>query len=273
MRSLSMQKIKKLWHIVVSFGVLIIIWQLVATFGGFNSVLFPTPIKVATAFQELFTSGLKGSTSDATLISHLVASLYRFAIGYFSSVIVAVFLGLIFGWFNKVYAYIDPIVQLLRPIAPIAWSPFVVLWFGIGDIPAIAIIFIAGFFPVLLSTITAVRNIDPIYLKVARNFGLSQFATLTKIVFPAIFPQIASSLHLALSTSWIFLVSGEMVGSQSGLGFLIMDTKNCIRSDALLATMITIGVVGLLLDRLIGLVENLVAKKWGFGVTKYINKD
>lgn len=268
-----MKKIKKLWQIVVSFGVLILIWQLVSTFGGFNPVLFPSPSKVISAFQELFTTGLKGSTSDATLISHLGASLYRFAIGYISSVIVAVFLGLIFGWFNKIYAYIDPVVQLLRPIAPVAWAPFIVLWFGIGDIPAIAIIFIAGFFPVLLSTITAVRNIDPIYLKVAKNFGLSQIGILTKIVFPAVFPQIASSLHLALSTSWIFLVSGEMVGSQSGLGFLIMDTKNCIRADALLATMITIGAVGLLLDRLIGLAESLVAKKWGFGVVKYINKD
>lgn len=273
MRSLYMKKIKKLWQVVVSFGILIIIWQLVATFGNFNSALFPAPSKVLSAFVELLTSGLKGSTSDATLISHLGASLYRFVIGYISSVVVAVLLGLILGWFNKVYAYIDPVVQLLRPIAPVAWAPFIVLWFGIGDIPAITIIFIAGFFPVLLSTISAVRGIDPIYLKVAKNFGLSQFSTLTKIVFPAIFPQIASSLHLALSTSWIFLVSGEMVGSQSGLGFLIMDTKNCIRSDALLATMITIGLVGLILDRLIGLAEKGISKKWGFGVTKYINKD
>jgi len=91
---------------------------------------------------------------------------------------------------------------------------------------------------------------EPVYRKVARNFGLSQAQTLYKVVFPAAFPQIMNSLRLALGTAWIFLVSGEMVGAQSGLGFLIMDAKNCLRSDALLATMITIGVIGLLLDNI-----------------------
>lgn len=96
---------------------------------------------------------------------------------------------------------------------------------------------------------------------------------MTKIVFPATFPQIIASLHQALSTCWIFLVSGEMVGSQSGLGFLVMDAKNCIRADALLATMITIGLIGLLLDMLIGLIERAVSRKWGFGIVKYVNED
>ncbi len=162
--------------------------------------------------------------------------------------VTAVAAGLLLGWFFRVFSYINPIVQLVRPIAPVAWMPFIVLWFGIGDAPAVAIIFLAGFFPVLLSTVAAVEHMEPVYRKVARNFGLSQAQTLYKVVFPAAFPQIMNSLRLALGTAWIFLVSGEMVGAQSGLGFLIMDAKNCLRSDALLATMITIGIIGLLLD-------------------------
>lgn len=170
-------------------------------------------------------------------------------------------------------AYVNPVVQIIRPIAPVAWLPFLVLLTGIGDVPAIAIIFIAGFFPILLSTVSAVKNMDPIYLKIARNFDLTQAQTLRKIVYPAVFSQIIASLHQALSTCWIFLVSGEMVGSQSGLGFLVMDSKNCIRADALLATMITIGIIGLLLDFLIGWIEKKIGSRWGFGIVKYVGEE
>lgn len=259
-------------HIVISFLGLFLIWQLAVIFGNFNPALFPAPLKVLQAFQELVTTGLKGSTSGVTLPVHIKDSLFRFFIGYLTAAVFGTLIGLIFGWFPKIYAYINPVIQLIRPIAPVAWLPFLVLWIGIGDMPAIMIIFIAGFFPILLSTITAVKNIDPIFLKVAENFNLSPFQTLTKIIFPAVFPQIINSLHLALGTCWIFLVSGEMVGSQSGLGFLIMDSKNCIRADALLASMITIGIVGLLLDMLIGLFEAWVSHTWGFGIVKYVKK-
>lgn len=264
--------LKSVKNIVISFAGLLIIWRLAVTFGDFNEILFPAPLKVFEALRELAITGLRGSSSNVNLFVHIKDSLIRFAIGYSIAVAAGIILGLILGWFSKVFAYINPIVQLIRPIAPVAWSPFIVLWIGIGDVPAITIIFIAGFFPILLSTITAVNGIDPVFLKVAKNFDFTQSQTISKIVFPAAFPQIANGLHMALGTCWIFLVSGEMVGSQSGLGFLIMDTKNCIRADALLATMITIGLVGLILDLLIGLFEKWVAKIWGFGAGKYIKK-
>ena len=154
----------------------------------------------------------------------------------------------------------------IRPIAPVAFLPFIVFWFGIGDVPAIVIIFIAGFFPILLSVVAAVQHVDGIYYKIANSFGVGKVKTLFGIVFPAIFTQIANALRLALGTSWIFLVSGEMVGAQSGLGFLIMDSKNCMRFDALLATMITIGVIGFILDGLLRFAEKAISTKIGFGV-------
>lgn len=260
---------KSIKRVVLSFACLLIIWQLAVFFGNFNSVLFPGPRKVLEAFGELCTAGLRGSSSGITLFGHIQASMVRFLIGYFTSAVLGVLFGLLLGWFSAAFAYVNPVIQLIRPIAPVAWLPFIVLWVGIGEVPAIAIIFIAGFFPILLSTITAVNNMDGVYLKVAGNFKLTQLETLVKIVFPAIFPQIANSLHLALSTCWIFLVSGEMVGAQTGLGFLVMDAKNCIRADALLAVMITIGLLGLALDFLIGLFEKWVVQIWGFGVVKY----
>lgn len=149
--------------------------------------------------------------------------MYRFLAGYISSVVAAVFLGLVLGRLPGIFQYVNPAVQLLRPISPTAWMPFIVLLFGIGDVLAVVIIFIAAFFPVLLSTVAAVGNIDSIYLKVSQNFGIRQPALMWKVIFPAAFPQIANGIHLALGTAWIFLVAGEMVGAQSGLGYQIID--------------------------------------------------
>ena len=123
--------------------------------------------------------------------------------------------------------------------------------------------FRAAFFPVLLSTVSAIQNIDPVYIKVARNFGIKQPELLFKIVLPAVFPGIASGLHIALGTAWIFLVTGEMVGSQTGLGFLIIDMRNNLRNDLLMVAILTIGFVGLLLDWGVSLIEKWIYRRWG----------
>lgn len=250
-----MKKLLSIKDIIISFAILIILWQVIFSVSNFNEALFPSPYGAFKALIEMIV--------DGSLFINIGASMQRFIIGYVSSIIVAVLLGLILGWFNGVFKYINPIVQLLRPISPTAWMPFIVLWFGIGDTPAIVIIFIAGFFPVLLSTVSAVNGIDPIYLKVSKNFGIKQPEILWKVVLPASFPQIANGIHLALGTAWIFLVAGEMVGAQSGLGYLIIDCRNNLRVDSLLATMVVIGLIGLLLDTLLKLLEKRILKAWG----------
>ena len=265
--------VRKIIQILLSFGILIGIWELAVIVGKFPTALLPAPLQVLKAMGELYKSGLPGSTSQITLAGHIAVSLKRFFTGYILSVLAGVLLGLFFGWYPRIFVYFNPVIQLIRPIAPVAWMPFIVLLIGIGDTPAIVIIFLAGFFPVLLSTVAAVGGLDPVYLKLAANFGLSKTETLRKVVFPDIFPQIMTSLHLALSTAWIFLVSGEMVGAQSGLGFLIMDSKNALRSDALLATMFTIGLIGFLLDLAMKEIEKLVAGKWGIGNTATLQRD
>ncbi|NUK30110.1 ABC transporter permease [Parageobacillus sp. VR-IP] len=250
-----MNMIKKFTNVIIGFSILIAVWQTVIVIGNYEEALFPSPLKVGEGIWTLFT--------DGTLFVHLKVSLIRFLIGYLSAVVTAVILGLILGRLVKLWNIIDPIIQVLRPISPIAWSPFIVLWFGIGDIPAIVIIFIAAFFPVLLSTVSAVRKVDRTYLKVAENFEIKQPHLLTKIIFPAAFPFIANGLHIALGTAWIFLVAGEMVGAQSGLGYLIVDARNSLRLDLVLAGIIFIGILGLILDKAIQLFERWVEKHWG----------
>ena len=246
---------KKYTYVPGAFVAVWLIWELVVRIGGFNEALLPTPYKVLLGFGELI--------GDGVLFKDVADSLVRFFIGYVISVVAGVFLGLILGWYKGIWNYINPIVQVIRPISPVAWLPFIVLFFGIGQAPAIVIIFIAAFFPVLLSTVSAIQNIDPVYIKVARNFGIKQPELLFKIVLPAVFPGIASGLHIALGTAWIFLVTGEMVGSQTGLGFLIIDMRNNLRNDLLMVAILTIGFVGLLLDWGVSLIEKWIYRRWG----------
>ncbi|MBP5267021.1 MAG: ABC transporter permease [Ruminococcus sp.] len=250
-----MKKLLSLKNVIISVSILILIWQLLFSVSSYDKALFPSPKMAFDALVELIENG--------KMFENIRTSMYRFVTGYFSSVIVAVVLGLILGRVPKLFQYINPAVQLLRPISPTAWMPFIVLLFGIGDVPAIVIIFIAAFFPVLLSTVSAVGNIDPVYLKVSKNFGIRQPALTWKVIFPAAFPQIANGIHLALGTAWIFLVAGEMVGAQSGLGYQIIDARNNIRADILLATILVIGIIGILLDGLLKLIEKVILKSWG----------
>lgn len=250
-----MPKLNKLLNTLIGLFILLAIWEGIVLTGMYERTLLPSPLDVFIGMVELI--------KDGTLFTDIKVSLYRFFAGYLSAVILAVIIGLLLGWFSKIWNVIDPIVQVLRPISPIAWFPFIVLLFGIGDLPAIVIIFISAFFPVLLSTVSAVKKVDPTYLKVAQNFGIRQPHLLFKIIFPASFPFIANGLHLALGAAWVFLVAGEMVGAQTGLGYLIIDARNSLRSDLLLAGIIFIGILGLLLDRGIHLFERWMEKRWG----------
>ncbi len=235
---------------------LVVLWQVIIYIGQYEEALLPAPFTVLQALQEM--------VLDGVLFVHLQASLFRFVIGYFLAAIPAIILGIMLGRMEKLWAIFDPVVQLLRPISPVAWSPFIVLWFGIGDMPAIAIIFIAAFFPILLSTVNGIRTVDNHYLKIAANLEFNKITLLRKVLFPASLPSIVSGLHMAVGTAWIFLVAGEMIGAQSGLGYLIVDARNTLDLDYVLAGIVVIGVLGFLLDRLITLLEIAVKKYSGY---------
>lgn len=250
-----MKHLRKTTNVLLSLIILIVAWQLIVLIGNFEESLLPSPLSVG--------KGIIALLVDGTLLTHIQVSLFRFVIGYTLAVIAAIPLGFIFGRMEWLWALIDPIVQVLRPVSPLAWSPFIVLWFGIGNAPTIVVIFLAAFYPVLLSTVSAVRKVDRLYLRVAENFEITGLPLLTKVIFPAAFPFIANGLHMAIGMAWIFLVSGEMMGVQSGLGYLIMDSRNLIRLDLVAVGIIFIGLCGLLLDRLIGWLERWVEKHWG----------
>lgn len=229
-------------------------WQIGVTLA--QGDLFPTPLEVAAGIVELARSGL--------LLRHVTASLFRVTWGYLGAVLLGVPLGLMMGWYSRAFTALNPLIQILRPISPIAWIPLAILWFGVSDASSIFLIFLASFFPIVVSATSAARNIQPVYLRAARNFGLGRLALLTRVVLPATLPQIITGLRLALGIAWLVVVAAEMIAVSSGLGYLIIDARNAgKRYDLVVAGMVLIGFIGMGLDLLIRQLERAEEVRWG----------
>jgi len=233
----------------------IALWQLACVF-IFNEDT-PTPGQTAGAFLEILRSNRLWSDS--------IASLYRVTWGFFLAAAVGIPLGLWVGWSSRSFKALNPIIQGLRPISPIAWIPFAILWFDIGDGAGIYLIFYASFFPITVGTMAAVRNISLVHQRSAMNFGLTGVELFRRVVLPAAMPQIITALRIALGVAWLVIVAAEMVGMDSGLGYLINDARNMGRRyDLVAATMLVIGAIGIVLDVLIRKLENFDEVRWGY---------
>lgn len=239
----------------LSVAIVIVIWHL--TLLSHPASLVPSPLAVAGALVELATTG--------RLFRYAVASLYRVTWGYLLAAALAIPLGVMLGLRLRVELALNPIVQLLRPISPLAWMPIAILWFGVGDLSAIFLIFLGSFFPLLVSATTAVRNVDPVFLDAGRNFGMSGRNLTWNVVYPAILPQLLAAFRITLGIAWLVVVAAEMISVNSGLGFLIIDARNAgNRYDLVVAGMVIIGAVGLLLDLGMRKLERLPSVRWGY---------
>jgi NitT/TauT family transport system permease protein len=251
-----MVKLKKIWPSVTLLALLIAIWWLVVVQTG--SVIFPTPGQVVTGTLEL--------VADGTLWEHIGSSLMRVGAGFLMAVVVAVPLGLWMGRVDSVYTTLNPVFQILRPISPIAWIPLAILWFGVGNASPIFLIFIASVFPVIVQTAAGVHTIEKRYLRAAENFGAPRAKLLRQVIFPAVLPDLIVGMRISLGVAWLVVVAAEMIALRSGLGYLIMDSRNAgNRYDLVIASMIIIGVIGLLLDGLMRLLEGLKSVRWRYG--------
>jgi ABC-type nitrate/sulfonate/bicarbonate transport system permease component len=223
---------------------LLAIWQAVSTLwlDDTTRALLPPPTAVARAGWELIVSG--------ELLHHLRDSLQREFIA-FAWALSAIPIGIAMGWWKPVHDQLDPLVEMLRPIPPLAWIPLSILWFGVGDTQNQFIIFLGIFFPILLNTVAGVRSVEPNLVRAARCLGSGEGAVLTRVVLRAALPQIVTGIRVGLGFGWMALVAAELVGANSGLGFLINDARTLLRTDTVIVGMITIGIVGLLLDLLI----------------------
>ena len=222
-----------------------------------HSDLFPTPVAVARGILELMEKGL--------LMKYIIASLFRVSWGFAIALLIGIPAGLVLGWYSRAFQAFNPIIQILRPISPIAWIPVAILWFGVSDAAPIFLISLASVFPVMVATIAAVQNMQPVYLRAARNFGLGRWELFHRVIFRASLPQIITGVRIALGIAWLVVVAAEMIAVNSGLGYLIIDARNAgKRYDLVVAGMVMIGFIGLGLDLLIRQLEKLDAVRWGY---------
>ncbi len=220
--------------------------------------LFPGPWEVARGIVELIRKGL--------LLKYIVASLFRVTWGFSLAILVGVPLGLFLGWFRPAYQAFNPLIQALRPISPIAWIPLAILWFGVSDAAPIFLIFLASVFPITVSATSAVQNVQPVYVRAARNFGLGRVELFRRVILPATLPQILTGVRIALGVAWLVVVAAEMIAVNSGLGYLIIDARNAgKRYDLVVAGMTIIGLIGLVLDLLVRRLERFEEVGWGSG--------
>ena len=239
---------------IIAFLILLSLWQLVTYLFNIADYLLPSPLRVIIALKEMALSG--------ALIKHCVDSLFRVTWGFYLALFTAIPLGLLLGRKRLFRNLLNPIIQFLRPISPLAWIPMALMWFGIGDFPAIFLIFLASFFPLVVFTMSAVMAIKPIYFKVAKNFGLSGIKLYLKVILPAALPEIIVGIRVTLGTAWLVIVAAEMIAVKSGLGYLIIDARNSLRMDRVIAGMIVIGFVGITLDNLIRRLEKMPSVEW-----------
>ena len=237
-------------------ALLVGVWWAVAAAGVFPPSLFPRPTEVA---QALWHEVLNGR-----LLTDTVASLYRVCAGFYLAVVTGVPLGLVIGGSPVTRRALLPTINFFRSLSPLAWIPFAVLWFGIGDPPAIFLIFMAAFFPIALSTSAAVANIPSVYFRVARDLGLQGWALFRQVTLPAVAPQVITALRITAGLSWLVVVAAEMLAGTDGLGFAVWDARNGLRVDLLGAAMVTIGVLGVLIDRVLMRLTHLPSVRWGY---------
>ena len=253
-------------------AVVIAAWQAVAMLGWVNPQVLPSPLAVVEKWiayllpMQPYTEGnwLQWALSGE-LIHDAMGSLYRVVVGFVIGAGLALPLGLSMGASARVYAWMNPLVQLLRPIPPIAYIPLSILWFGLGNPPAVFLIALGAFFPVLMNTIAGVRQVDGIYIRAARNLGASGGTMFLRVMLPAAVPYILSGVRIGIGTAFIVVIVSEMIAVNNGLGFRILEAREYFWSDKIIAGMISIGLIGLAIDTAVNKLNNYLLR-WHRGL-------
>ncbi len=228
----------------ITVALLFFLWWFVTEKGYIKQIFLPSPKKVWDEFIVICTKGYKGNT----LGDHLLISMKRLFIAMFWAVITAIPMGLICGYFDKVRAIFEPILSFYRPLPPLAYYSLLVLWLGIDDKSKIMLLFLAGFSPIYISCMAAISRVKEDYIYGSYSMGANKFQTFLYVILPASLPDVFIGLRNALSGTYRTLVAAEMVAAASGIGWMVVDAGDYLRSDVIFVGIITMGVTGLILE-------------------------
>lgn len=226
-------------------------WYGITSLGIFSETIIPSPASVWDSFLNILEKGYKGHT----LLEHLGTSMQRLLWAYFLVVITAVPLGLLSGYNSKVKAILEPIIEFYRPLPPLAYYTILVLWLGIGEGSKLALLYLAGFAPVYIACVAGVMRIEADYINGAKTLGANKLQIFCYVVFPAALTDIFTGLRTALGVEYTTLVAAEMVAATAGMGWLVLDASNYLRSDIVFMGVIIMGITGILLDLILRLIE------------------
>lgn len=241
---------------VVPFAFGIAVWQLLSWLNIWPRVLFPSPVEVFWAFIADLRSGV--------LLTDLGVSLVSLGWGFLVGVAAALPLGYLMGLNRASRDFFDPLVNLLQAIPGLAWIPFAILWFGLGQGAVTFIIVMAVFFPVLHNLLTGIRLIQPVLVEAPRTLGAGRTAIIVHVIFPATLPNLMTGIRLGIAFGFRALVGGEMIASTSGIGYAIYNAQQYFQSSRIVVGMLTIGVTWLILDRaILRPIERRTTMRWG----------
>lgn len=234
-----------LWHVAVVQG-----WM----------TIIPTPADVAVELWDFAVGGVYDSVHSGTLLTHLWASSSRVLTGFLWAAAIAVPLGILIGRNRKVSGMLEPTLNLLRPIPVTAWVPLVLIVFGLGSGSAVILVFIAAFYPILLSTITGVKNVPERLIEAGAMLGTRGWRMLSRVVVPAALPSILGGMRIALGFAWVVVVVGETTGVPTGLGSTITEARETSNPGLIIAGMTFIGLAGFYSDKLLVLAFRLLRR-------------
>ena len=238
---------------------LLLIWQVLSYFQIIPDYLLPSPLKIMIGFRDLLVIGMP---PGHLLHDHVRYSLYRVALGFGVACFVGIPLGVLMGWSSRLRFMITPILEIVRPIPPLAWIPIAILWFGIGIKSAAFIIFLGAFFPVLLNTLSGVLSVDTVFIEAAKTLNAKEKDIFFKVLVPGAIPSIFVGMRIGMGIGWMTLVAAEFTGVKEGygLGYMIMTARDIQRPDEIIAGMLIIGLIGLLINSFLGFLESKIVR-------------
>ncbi|MCD8214846.1 MAG: ABC transporter permease [Clostridiales bacterium] len=244
-------KVREKWLTIGTVVLIFLLWISVTNLGNVSETIIPSPQSVIEAFVKIIKDGYKGHT----LIEHIATSMRRLIIAYALVVVTAVPLGLLSGYNSKIRAILEPVIEFYRPLPPLAYYTILVLWMGIDESSKLALLYLAGFAPIYIACVSGVLRIKEDYINGAYTLGANKRQIFFYVIFPAALTDIFTGLRTALGVEYTTLVAAEMVAATAGMGWLVLDASNYLRSDIVFMGVIIMGITGILLDKIIRSVE------------------
>ncbi len=241
------------WGLYIALPIiLILIWELVSHFGDVKSYNMPAPeVILKDAWEKL---------QDGDLWKHISISFLRVLEGFLIAAVSALALGVLIGLNKYVERFTELVLQILKPIPPIAWIPLAILWFGIGESSKLYIIFYGAFFPILLNTVDGIHNVDKRYLELGQVYEVRKWRLVRKVILPGALPSILTGILVGLGNAWICVVAAEMIAATRGVGYMLSNGRSLSRADDVILAMLLIGIVGKVMDDILKLISGKIMK-------------